>query len=704
MTTQYIGSRYVPLLADPVEWSSTKTYEPLTIVTHEGNSYTSRQFVPVGVDIANEQFWALTGNYNAQVEQYRRETAQMVENFDTFTTDITRQFDEFSDSVTEEIQNIAAPIDVSVRDGVDNTGVDDSTVGIQNVIDNAPIGATLLFKNGVYRFSTLNLKSGINYDFNGSSLICTDVNTVALKATGELVSQTRMSEDYNPNQSYIRVRRTTDIEVGQLVFIKSTDLAHQARNYYYKGFVSVVTDIVGDAVYIADVVPYSISMGTTDVYFYNAANNITVKNISNIEFVGNINNSTDFLMLEYCINSSVENISVKSTIAHWIDIRHSVNCKVDNCHIYSPNNPYGLSLTYFIVISSSTNTIVNNCTSNFMWHGATTGYQETALNTIIQNCVFNTPNTGTYGYADHENAIGTTLINVKSNAPIDVTAANSFIDTCVASYFRVTGHSNKDLANCQLNNCIAIMNQDTTVIAQAIAVQTSPQTSYNVYYTGLVINNFVSMQPACINFDNVPIYLQVSNSRNLFFHKQSGSGVNCYIKFTNCYFKFTKAFRTAIPNIKLGSGYTSIDFIGCTFDCSECNINQSLNVSTTHLNISDCTWISNAATSAPMFYFALTDNTFMKLNNVTYVGNFSVAKPMFVAQNTIASAIILICNSQISTSGFKNNIASNVLISNSLVNSGGFYSYYGVGGLQLLETLPAQYNESSIYKQVERDF
>ena len=73
--TQYIGSRYVPLFADPIEWSSSNTYEPLTIVIHEGNSYTSKQAVPKGIDISNEAFWALTGNYNAQVELYRRETA-----------------------------------------------------------------------------------------------------------------------------------------------------------------------------------------------------------------------------------------------------------------------------------------------------------------------------------------------------------------------------------------------------------------------------------------------------------------------------------------------------------------------------------------------------------------------------------------------------------------------------------------------------
>lgn len=71
--TQYVGARYVPLFAEPLEWDEAKAYEPLTIVLHQGNSYTSRQYVPVGVEIDDDSFWALTGNYNAQVEQYRRE-------------------------------------------------------------------------------------------------------------------------------------------------------------------------------------------------------------------------------------------------------------------------------------------------------------------------------------------------------------------------------------------------------------------------------------------------------------------------------------------------------------------------------------------------------------------------------------------------------------------------------------------------------
>ena len=74
--TQYVGARYVPLFANPIDWNSAHAYEPLTIVLHQGNSYTSRQSVPTGVDISDDTFWAMTGNYNAQIEQYRAEVAQ----------------------------------------------------------------------------------------------------------------------------------------------------------------------------------------------------------------------------------------------------------------------------------------------------------------------------------------------------------------------------------------------------------------------------------------------------------------------------------------------------------------------------------------------------------------------------------------------------------------------------------------------------
>ena len=66
MNNIYIGARYVPKFADPIEWDSEREYEPLTIVMHYGSSYTSKKFVPSGTNILNTEFWVLTGNYNAQ--------------------------------------------------------------------------------------------------------------------------------------------------------------------------------------------------------------------------------------------------------------------------------------------------------------------------------------------------------------------------------------------------------------------------------------------------------------------------------------------------------------------------------------------------------------------------------------------------------------------------------------------------------------
>lgn len=72
---QYVGARYVPKLMG--EWNKALQYEALSIVTHLGNSFTSKVPVPVNIDITNTDYWVNTGNYNAQVEAYRTETAQL---------------------------------------------------------------------------------------------------------------------------------------------------------------------------------------------------------------------------------------------------------------------------------------------------------------------------------------------------------------------------------------------------------------------------------------------------------------------------------------------------------------------------------------------------------------------------------------------------------------------------------------------------
>lgn len=81
-TRQYVGARYVPKFADPVEWNGALSYEALTIVTHLGNSFTSKKPVPAGVDIGNTDYWVNTGNYNAQLEEYREQVQTSVDSVD----------------------------------------------------------------------------------------------------------------------------------------------------------------------------------------------------------------------------------------------------------------------------------------------------------------------------------------------------------------------------------------------------------------------------------------------------------------------------------------------------------------------------------------------------------------------------------------------------------------------------------------------
>lgn len=95
--SQYVGARYVPKFADPIEWDIERGYESLTIVTYKGESYTSKCPVPPGIDIKNTRYWALTGAYNAQVEEYKNQVKDLSQQVTEFASDNK----EFRDKITQ---------------------------------------------------------------------------------------------------------------------------------------------------------------------------------------------------------------------------------------------------------------------------------------------------------------------------------------------------------------------------------------------------------------------------------------------------------------------------------------------------------------------------------------------------------------------------------------------------------------------------
>jgi predicted nuclease with TOPRIM domain len=101
----------VPIFADPIEWDNHRSYESLTIVTHDGESYTSKCNVGPGIDITNERYWAKTGAYNAQVAQYRAEVKDLsaqVSGFASDNAEFREKIDQFTKDNAEMKNTVAA--------------------------------------------------------------------------------------------------------------------------------------------------------------------------------------------------------------------------------------------------------------------------------------------------------------------------------------------------------------------------------------------------------------------------------------------------------------------------------------------------------------------------------------------------------------------------------------------------------------------
>lgn len=107
-TRQYIGARYVPLFGrkgeSSIAWDNTKPYEPLTIVTYNGDSYTSRTYVPTGIDILNTDYWVLSGAYNAQVEAYRQEVVQLQTDWGEWKSDTEDDLEQWKSDTIEDFE------------------------------------------------------------------------------------------------------------------------------------------------------------------------------------------------------------------------------------------------------------------------------------------------------------------------------------------------------------------------------------------------------------------------------------------------------------------------------------------------------------------------------------------------------------------------------------------------------------------------
>ena len=143
---QYIGARYVPKFYEnslgTAEWAAGVIYEPLTVVTYNSNSYTSKKTVPasVGDPSSNPDYWVATGVYNSQV-------ADLSNAVDALDARVGAAEGDISDLETKT--NWYYP----EAYGAVGDGVADDTAAIQAMFDDVPESSIIIFTGKMYKIT-----------------------------------------------------------------------------------------------------------------------------------------------------------------------------------------------------------------------------------------------------------------------------------------------------------------------------------------------------------------------------------------------------------------------------------------------------------------------------------------------------------------------------------------------------------------------
>lgn len=309
-TKEYIGARYVPLFADPIDWDKTNTYEPLTIVSHAGNSYTSRQYVPKDIEITDESYWALTGNYNAQVEQYRKETATVKAELETETTTRENADTALSNRITPLEKNMPSKLDVVAHDDtLDGAGTSSNKLRVKLNHSN-PVNDT---DNTVYPALAKNKETG-------------KINGIAFNAGTGLTAYN--SDDVNVGPG---IRLTDDIQANienseTRVFDIKAYKASNDPDYTnaWNHIIDKITD--GGTIYFPS--------GTYDGEF-----NITKPHIT-VTGSGIVNNTIHVNVESTNTNPDmtiIDGLTIKSGDDPCINLHHTIGCVITNCNLIGNN-------------------------------------------------------------------------------------------------------------------------------------------------------------------------------------------------------------------------------------------------------------------------------------------------------------------------------------------------------------------------------
>ena len=440
---EYVGARYVPLFADPIQWSSANAYEPLTIVLNDGNSYTSRQYVPAGIQIDNADYWALTGNYNAQIEQYRQEVLQL-----SNRVDVSIKIFETVEDMTDADLKLGEICKTLKFSTVNNSGglyiITNDTANGMDIIDCGNFSATLIIEDEL-KISQLGAIDNQN---------CNDIIDRAFILSKNVIFDVD-----------VIVSKYFEISSDTIIKGKNGSITQSQTNTPIFVLNNISNIVIGDMVFNGNGTDYNNANNTTlncatAIYCYEQGSN-------NIKIDSCHFNNFGFSSI-YCNNTN--NISIRNSkfklIENGIEENYNYNYAlrlingVKNCDIYNNEIYYGaigISIANGLNLPVDNISIQNNYIHDVLGqHGI---YFQDGTNIKIVGNLINAYNNGIKLQQDNntikfKNVIITDNICVSNNFGIDFPQAQAsdftYTENITVSNNQTTGI---DIRYCQKITC-----------------------------------------------------------------------------------------------------------------------------------------------------------------------------------------------------------------------------------------------------------
>lgn len=345
----------------------------------------------------------------SDLEQLRTDLMTEMQQLTSDLDTLTNETSQINDLVTQLANKVSYLSTYTAKELGINNG--DDLTGKENLFDPVPDGSLVQFEKGAtyYISDTFQLSRSLSLDFNGATVLFnkdTSTNGLALNLSAPLKNSVTSTALYNKGDEWLTVSSTSDLKIGDMVFIDSYETYHDSRDYYKKGGSFVISNIRENDIRLHRQLPYSLNAGTPIVVYEKT--HVTVKNL-NLLNTGTLERGTTGLQLNGVSNSIVSDVTVDKCNINF-SIKRCVN--VEMTRVTPLRSWYtGTDESYGIYLFESTGTNIRNSIINSGRHGLSISGFKNSFDTYVENCsIGNEDVTGVVALDHHASSYNSTFI------------------------------------------------------------------------------------------------------------------------------------------------------------------------------------------------------------------------------------------------------------------------------------------------------